>query len=336
MKETNIPLQLIDILADAQVHSGEQLGEQLGMTRSAINKHIKTLRSWGLNIETIAGKGYKLPYQINLLSKEAIKKQVDGVNIIVEPVIDSTNQYMLERINSLKSGDTCLAEYQSAGRGRRGRQWISPFGCNLYLSMYWKLDQGPAAAVGLSLVVGIVIAEALNKISQDKVKVKWPNDLYMNDKKLAGILVELTGKTGDAAHIIIGVGINIGMNKNNIENANTITQEWSSLRDEVENIERNELSANIIKSLRESLVIFEREGLKPFLERWFKLDNFLNRPVKLLIGNDIITGIERGINEQGALLLQKDNDEIIPYIGGEISLRPNWSYIIGRKISRPI
>ncbi|MCG9537455.1 bifunctional biotin--[acetyl-CoA-carboxylase] ligase/biotin operon repressor BirA [Providencia huaxiensis] len=323
MKETNIPLQLIDILADAQVHSGEQLGEQLGMTRSAINKHIKTLRSWGLNIETIAGKGYKLPYQINLLSKEAIKKQVDGVNIIVEPVIDSTNQYMLERINSLKSGDTCLAEYQSAGRGRRGRQWISPFGCNLYLSMYWKLDQGPAAAVGLSLVVGIVIAEALNKISQDKVKVKWPNDLYMNDKKLAGILVELTGKTGDAAHIIIGIGINIGMNKNNIEDANTITQEWSSLRDEVENIERNELSANIIKSLRKSLVIFEREGLKPFLERWFKLDNFLNRPVKLLIGNDIITGVERGINDQGALLLQKDNDEIISYIGGEISLRPN-------------
>ncbi|HHE6471553.1 TPA: bifunctional biotin--[acetyl-CoA-carboxylase] ligase/biotin operon repressor BirA [Providencia rettgeri] len=323
MKETNIPLQLIDILADAQVHSGEQLGEQLGMTRSAINKHIKTLRSWGLNIETIAGKGYKLPYQINLLSEEAIKKQIDGVNIIVEPVIDSTNQYMLERIAELKSGDTCLAEYQSAGRGRRGRQWISPFGCNLYLSMYWKLEQGPAAAVGLSLVVGIVIAEVLNRISQEKVKVKWPNDLYMNDKKLAGILVELTGKTGDAAHIIIGVGINIGMNNNNIESSKSITQEWSSLRDEVENIERNELSANIIKSLRESLVIFENEGLKPFLERWFKLDNFLNRPVKLLIGNDVITGIERGVNDQGALLLQKDNGEIIPYIGGEISLRPN-------------
>ncbi|HBC7431764.1 TPA: bifunctional biotin--[acetyl-CoA-carboxylase] ligase/biotin operon repressor BirA [Providencia rettgeri] len=323
MKETNIPLQLIDILADAQVHSGEQLGEQLGMTRSAINKHIKTLRFWGLNIETIAGKGYKLPYQINLLSEEAIKNQIDGVDIIVEPVIDSTNQYMLERIAELKSGDTCLAEYQSAGRGRRGRQWISPFGCNLYLSMYWKLEQGPAAAVGLSLVVGIVIAEVLNRISQEKVKVKWPNDLYMNDKKLAGILVELTGKTGDAAHIIIGVGINIGMNNNNIESSKSITQEWSSLRDEVENIERNELSANIIKSLRESLVIFENEGLKPFLERWFKLDNFLNRSVKLLIGNDIITGIERGVNDQGALLLQKDNGEIIPYIGGEISLRPN-------------
>ncbi|MEX6253445.1 bifunctional biotin--[acetyl-CoA-carboxylase] ligase/biotin operon repressor BirA [Providencia hangzhouensis] len=323
MKEASIPLQLIDILADAQIHSGEQLGDKLGMTRAAINKHIKTLRSWGLNIETVTGKGYKLPHQINLLNRAVIKQQISDVNIIVEPVINSTNQYMLERIPSLKSGDTCLAEYQSAGRGRRGRQWVSPFGCNLYLSMYWKLDQGPAAAIGLSLVVGIVIAETLNKISQEKVKVKWPNDLYMNDKKLAGILVELTGKTGDAAHIIIGIGINIGMNKNNIESSNTITQEWSSLRDEVEDIERNELSVNIIKALRESLVIFENEGLKPFLDRWFKLDNFLNRDVKLLIGDDIITGVERGINEQGALLLQKNNGEIIPYIGGEISLRPN-------------
>lgn len=323
MKETSIPLQLIDILADAQIHSGEQLGDKLGMTRAAINKHIKTLRSWGLNIETVTGKGYKLPYKINLLNEKEIKKQVNDVNIIVEPVIDSTNQYMLERINSLESGDTCLAEYQSAGRGRRGRQWVSPFGCNLYLSMYWKLDQGPAAAIGLSLVVGIVIAETLNKISQEKVKVKWPNDLYMNDKKLAGILVELTGKTGDAAHIIIGIGINIGMNVNNIENSNTINQEWASLRDEVENIERNELSANIIQALKKSLITFEKEGLKPFLDRWFKLDNFLNRSVKLLIGNDIITGIERGINEQGALMLQKDNGDIIPYIGGEISLRAN-------------
>lgn len=323
MKEASIPLQLIDILADAQIHSGEQLGDKLGMTRAAINKHIKTLRSWGLNIETVTGKGYKLPHQINLLNREVIKQQISDVNIIVEPVINSTNQYMLERIPSLRSGDTCLAEYQSAGRGRRGRQWVSPFGCNLYLSMYWKLDQGPAAAIGLSLVVGIVIAETLNKISQEKVKVKWPNDLYMNDKKLAGILVELTGKTGDAAHIIIGIGINIGMNKNNIESSNIITQEWASLRDEVKDIERNELSVNIIKALRESLVIFENEGLKPFLDRWFKLDNFLNRDVKLLIGNDIITGVERGINEQGALLLQKNNGEIIPYIGGEISLRPN-------------
>ncbi|ATG15757.1 MULTISPECIES: bifunctional biotin--[acetyl-CoA-carboxylase] ligase/biotin operon repressor BirA [Providencia] len=323
MKEMSIPLQIIDILADGQIHSGEQLGERLGMTRAAINKHIKTLRSWGLDIQTITSKGYQLPMQINLLNKQCIEKYVTGTQIIVEPVIDSTNQYMLDRIPNLQSGDTCLAEYQSAGRGRRGRQWISPFGCNLYLSTYWKLEQGPAAAIGLSLVVGIVIAETLNKLCGNKVKVKWPNDLYMNDKKLAGILVELTGKTGDAAHIIIGIGINIGMNKSIIKKDETINQAWSALTDEVENIERNELAGNIINALKKSLLIFEKQGLKPFLSRWFELDNFLERNVKLLIGNDIIVGVEKGINEQGALLLQKENGEIIPYIGGEISLRSN-------------
>ena len=323
MKEMSIPLQIIDILADGQIHSGEQLGERLGMTRAAINKHIKTLRSWGLDIQTITSKGYQLPMQINLLNKQCIEKYVTGTQIIVESVIDSTNQYMLDRIPNLQSGDTCLAEYQSAGRGRRGRQWISPFGCNLYLSTYWKLEQGPAAAIGLSLVVGIVIAETLNKLCGNKVKVKWPNDLYMNDKKLAGILVELTGKTGDAAHIIIGIGINIGMNKSIIKKDETINQAWSALTDEVENIERNELAGNIINALKKSLLIFEKQGLKPFLSRWFELDNFLERNVKLLIGNDIIVGVEKGINEQGALLLQKENGEIIPYIGGEISLRSN-------------
>ena len=323
MRETSIPLQVIDILADGKIHSGEQLGERLGMTRAAINKHIKTLRSWGLDIQTVTGKGYQVPNKINLLNKSDIEKYVDAVKIIVEPVIDSTNQYMLERIPNLNSGDTCLAEYQSAGRGRRGRQWISPFGCNLYLSTYWRLEQGPAAAIGLSLVVGIVIAETLNKVCGNKVKVKWPNDLYMNDKKLAGILVELTGKTGDAAHIIIGIGINIGMNENILQKEKPINQAWSSLTDEVENIERNKLAGNIINALRQSLLLFEKEGLKPFLAKWFDLDNFLGRSVKLLIGNDVITGIEKGINEQGALLLQTENGEIIPYIGGEISLRGN-------------
>lgn len=198
------------------------------------------------------------------------------------------------------------------------------FGCNLYLSMYWKLDQGPAAAIGLSLVVGIILAETLNKLGHVGVRVKWPNDLYLNDKKLAGILVELTGKTGDAAHIIIGVGLNIGMDKANLADKENINQQWASLNETNISINRNELAAKIIKSLREALLQFEKEGMTPFIERWYKLDNYLNRPVKLLIGEKVITGISRGINDQGALLLQQ-GDELIPYIGGEISLRSNDS-----------
>ncbi len=115
MKERNTPLDLINILADAQVHSGEQLGDKLGMTRAAINKHIKTLRSWGVNVQTVTGKGYKLPYPINLLNEDTIKQRVDDVNIIVEPVIDSTNQYMLERITELQSGIRVLLSIKVLG-----------------------------------------------------------------------------------------------------------------------------------------------------------------------------------------------------------------------------
>ncbi|MDU6061180.1 MAG: biotin operon repressor, partial [Enterobacter sp.] len=137
MKDHSIPLKLVEILSDGEFHSGEQLGESLGMSRAAINKHIQTLKSWGLDIYTVTGKGYSLPAPMQLLNEEAILAQLHQPNLAIIPVIDSTNQYLLERMNELQSGDACIAEYQQAGRGRRGRQWFSPFGANLYMSMYW-------------------------------------------------------------------------------------------------------------------------------------------------------------------------------------------------------
>ncbi|MBI6340478.1 bifunctional biotin--[acetyl-CoA-carboxylase] ligase/biotin operon repressor BirA [Proteus vulgaris] len=317
MKETPTPLLLIELLADGNIHSGEQLGESLGMTRAGINKHIQTLRSWGIDVQTVAGKGYQLDAPMNLLNVNSVNKNIKGEPASVIPVIDSTNQYLIQRISELKSGDVCIAEYQSAGRGRRGRQWISPFGRNLYLSMYWKLDQGPAAAIGLSLVVGVIMAEVLQKLGADGVKVKWPNDLYLNDKKLSGILVELTGKTGDVAHIVTGIGINIAMSKNQNE---AINQQWINLEQVGIKIDRNELACEITNALRDAFVQFEKQGLSVFIERWKRLDNFMDRRVKLIIGEKEIFGIAKGINDQGALLLEQDG-KIIPYIGGEISLR---------------
>lgn len=317
MKETPTPLLLIELLADGNIHSGQQLGESLGMTRAGINKHIQTLRSWGIDVQTVAGKGYQLDAPMNLLNVDSVNKNIKGEPASVIPVIDSTNQYLIQRISELKSGDVCIAEYQSAGRGRRGRQWISPFGRNLYLSMYWKLDQGPAAAIGLSLVVGVIMAEVLQKLGADGVKVKWPNDLYLNDKKLSGILVELTGKTGDVAHIVTGIGINIAMSKNQNE---AINQQWINLEQVGIKIDRNELACEITNALRDAFVQFEKQGLSVFIERWKRLDNFMDRRVKLIIGEKEIFGIAKGINDQGALLLEQDG-KIIPYIGGEISLR---------------
>lgn len=307
MKDNTVPLTLISLLADGEFHSGEQLGETLGMSRAAINKHVQTLRDWGL-MSLLFGKGYSLPEPIQLLDASLIHSQLDGGNITVLPVIDSTNQYLMDRIGQLESGDACVAEYQQAGRGRRGRKWFSPFGANLYLSMFWRLEQGPAAAIGLSLVIGIVMAEVLRDLGADKVRVKWPNDLYLLDRKLAGIPVELTGKTGDAAQIVIGAGINMSMRR--VEE-NVVNQGWINLQEAGINIDRNTLAARLIRELRAALVLFEHEGLAPYLPRWKKLDNFIDRPVKLIIGDKEIFGISRGIDAQGALLLEQ-NGEIKP------------------------
>lgn len=318
MKDHNVPLKLVDILSDGEFHSGEQLGERLGMSRAAINKHIQTLKSWGLDVYTVTGKGYSLSAPIQLLDEQAILSQVTQGNVSVIPVIDSTNQYLLERMHEMESGAACIAEYQQAGRGRRGRQWFSPFGANLYMSMYWRLEQGPAAAMGLSLVIGIIMAETLRSLGADDVRVKWPNDIYLNDRKLAGILVELTGKTGDAAQIVIGAGINLAMRT---ADASQINQGWINLQEAGVTVNRNELAARLINSLREALPLFEQEGLTPFVARWAALDNFINRPVKLLIGEREVHGIARGVNSQGGLLLEQDG-EIKAWVGGEISLRP--------------
>lgn len=317
MKDYTVPLTLISILADAEFHSGEQLGERLGMSRAAINKHIQTLRDWGIDVFTVPGKGYSLPEPIQLLDEEQISRQIEHGRVTVLPVIDSTNQYLLDRLSELQSGDACVAEYQQAGRGRRGRKWFSPFGSNLYLSMYWRLEQGPAAAIGLSLVIGIVIAEVLQSLGADKVRVKWPNDLYLQDRKLSGILVELTGKTGDAAQIVSGAGINLMMRR--VE-SDVVNQGWISLQEAGISIDRNTLAACLIKELRAGFKLFENEGLAPYLSRWEKLDNFINRPVKLIIGDKEVLGISRGIDAQGALLLEQDGITK-PWIGGEISLR---------------
>ncbi|OCG41601.1 MULTISPECIES: bifunctional biotin--[acetyl-CoA-carboxylase] ligase/biotin operon repressor BirA [unclassified Gilliamella] len=314
MRSYKNPLKLIEILADGQFHSGEELATIFGITRAGINKYIKQLREWGIELTSVQGKGYCLVAPLNLLNKTKIDQHYQSNSRCeILPIIDSTNQYLLDRIGQLTSGDCCVAEFQSKARGRRGRKWFSPFGTNLYFSMYWRLEQGVAAAMGLSLVVGIVIADTLHALSGQDIKVKWPNDLYLNDQKLAGILVELAGKTGDCAHVVIGVGVNLTMTN---PDTNIVNQKWANLG----NVDRNLLVAQVAKTLKSQLIEFEKHGLVPFINDWNRLDNFVNRPVKLLIGDNIIRGIAKGINDQGALLLEQ-NGKIEAHIGGEISLR---------------
>ncbi|MGL5653450.1 MAG: bifunctional biotin--[acetyl-CoA-carboxylase] ligase/biotin operon repressor BirA, partial [Vibrio sp.] len=265
------------------------------------------------------GKGYQLAQPMRLLDQAVLQSQVTNP-VELHPIIDSTNQYLLDHVNTLASGTVCLAEYQACGRGRRGRHWFSPFGANLYLSMYWRLDAGMAAAMGLSLVVGVAIVEALEAMGVNGVKLKWPNDLYYHDKKLAGILVEMSGQAGAAAHLVIGMGINLAMP----DKQDNIDQPWISLAEVTgwESIDRNALAINLINALDRTLRQYEVSGMQNVVERWNRWDNFIGRPVKLLIGTNEILGIERGIDAHGGVLLETP-EGLKSFIGGEISLRKN-------------
>lgn len=317
MKEHTIKLAILNALSTGDFISGEELGEQLGVSRAAISKHIKGIQDWGIDIFRVQGKGYQLSQQLQLLDESILKASLNTPVELI-PIIDSTNQYLLDRVNELESGSVCIAEYQAKGRGRRGREWVSPFGSNLYMSMFWRLDAGMAAAMGLSLVVGVAIVEALEKLGLNGVKLKWPNDLYYQDRKLAGILVEMSGQAGGAANLVIGMGMNLMMS----DQTEGITQPWASLTEvaDKEHIDRNQLAITMINTLNSALSDYEIYGMSGFVERWNRLDNFLGRPIKLIMGPREITGIAKGINEQGAVLLETENG-VESFIGGEISLR---------------
>ncbi|UCA11373.1 bifunctional biotin--[acetyl-CoA-carboxylase] ligase/biotin operon repressor BirA [Aeromonas enteropelogenes] len=318
MTLTPIRQTLISLLSDGQFHSGEQLGEQLGISRAAVSKHMATLKGLGLDLFSLTGKGYRLAVPLALYDQAQLQALAPMAPIHCFPVIDSTNQFLLERVNQARAGECCLAECQTAGRGRRGKPWISPFGCQLILSMYWRLEQGMAAAMGLSLAVGVAVVEALESLGYQGVELKWPNDLYYQGRKLAGILVEMSGSAGASCHLVIGVGLNLAMPAREGER---IDQAWAELRHiNPELVDRNQLAARVIERLQTAMQTFEQSGLGSFVAAWNRLDHFAGRPVRLLMGDQEVRGIARGIDDRGALRLETE-EGIKFYLGGEISLR---------------
>ncbi|TYK66990.1 bifunctional biotin--[acetyl-CoA-carboxylase] ligase/biotin operon repressor BirA [Colwellia echini] len=318
---------LIKSLAAGDFISGQLLGEQLNISRTAIAKHVKALTEMGLDIFSVTGKGYKLAQPLQLLEKDKIVSLLDTqtakINnqhlVEVHSLIDSTNDYLMRRLpNQVITGQVCLAEYQSAGRGRRGRQWISPFGSQIYLSMYWYLEQGLSAAMGLSLVTALAVSDAVQAQSGVQVQLKWPNDIYLDGVKLAGILIDLDGQALEPSHCVIGIGLNLNMP---VDMGKLIEQKWTDLQSHSKvKIDRNVFSAQLINSLRQRLQQYQQTGLSSMLDEWHAHDAFLNQRVKLITGERITQGICRGVNNQGALLLEV-NGVVKPIYGGEVSLR---------------
>jgi BirA family biotin operon repressor/biotin-[acetyl-CoA-carboxylase] ligase len=314
---------LIKALSGGQFVSGQTLGEELKISRAAISKHIKALIDMELDIYSVTGKGYKLSKPISLLDHSKIVEAIPKGSLIpeveVHSLIDSTNSYLLRRLpNQLLHGHVCIAEYQSAGRGRRGREWVSPFGSQIYLSIYWHLEQGLSAAMGLSLVSALAVSDAIYSATRIKVQLKWPNDIYLDGVKLAGILIDLEGQALEPSHSVIGIGINVDIPQ---QAAARIDQKWTDLQSHSETkIDRNLLSASLIYSLLQRLDQYQNEGLAGILDEWHAKDFYKDEHVKLITGNRVTRGIYRGVNLQGALLLEVEGKVRTVY-GGEVSLR---------------
>ena len=309
--------QLIRLLADGEFHSGEALGATLGVSRMAVSKQIKVLETIGLDVFKETGKGYKLSAPLQLLDAEQIAAG-SGVTVESHQGLGSTNQHLLDKAALLQKGHSCFAEYQTAGRGRRGKKWVSPYGSHLYTSTYWSLDAGIQAASGLSLVIGIAVARTLTDLGIVNTQLKWPNDVYVDGKKIAGVLVEIIATAGGECHLVIGLGLNVNMP---LQAGLEIDQAWTDINQQLpHSLDRNALATSYLTHLIKILTDFESFGFGHFVEEWNCCDAFRDSPVVLTIGNKKKYGIAKGIDHSGALLLEIDG-VISPFVGGEVSLR---------------
>lgn len=313
-------LTLLKLLADGAFHSGQVLGESLGVSRSAVWKQLQQLESdLGIEVHKVRGRGYRLATPIVLLDPAAIVESgmPGDWSVRTYDSIDSTNAEA-SRLIALGAPMPLLvvAEQQTAGRGRRGRKWVSPFAENLYYSLVLRIDGGMRQLEGLSLLVGLAVMNVLRDMGVQGAGLKWPNDVLVGRQKIAGILLELIGDPADVCHVIIGIGVNVNMRA-----STEVDQLWTSVRLQTGTpADRNTIAARISAQLEAFLAVHRQEGFLAFQKEWERGHLWQGAAVKLLSGIETVEGVVLGVDSLGALRLEVNGFEK-SFSGGELSLR---------------
>jgi BirA family biotin operon repressor/biotin-[acetyl-CoA-carboxylase] ligase len=317
-------------LADGRFHSGEALAGQLRVSRSAVWKAVGTLRALGAELEAVRNRGYRLNAATEPLAAAAIREHLPrGARARVAKLetvwsIASTNSALLER-RGAESGasEVLLAEYQSAGRGRRGRSWLAPPGGAICLSLSWVFREVPPDLGALGLVIGVCALRALTALDVRNLKLKWPNDLLAGERKLGGMLIDLRAESGGPAYVVIGIGLNVALGEGllrKIAQAGLPATDLASAG--LATGSRNRIAAALIEACLEGLAGFEREGLKPFIEAWRSADALRGRPIEVRSAEGTSTrGLARGIDVHGALMVETPAG-VQRFISGDVSVRP--------------
>jgi BirA family biotin operon repressor/biotin-[acetyl-CoA-carboxylase] ligase len=314
-------LALVDRLADGQWHSGEALASAFGIGRAALAKRVDRLMDWQLAVESRQGLGYRLASPLERLDVQRLARAAPGLRVSVQAVTDSTNSRLLDA-DAEHDPQALLAEFQTAGRGRRGRAWTSPFGANLYLSVAWSFAAWPPQLTALPLAVGIACARAIRAQGLPELKLKWPNDLIVDGRKLGGILLEHRGEGGGGCRVIVGVGINVRMAG---EQGREIAQPWINLDEALAArgrapVSRNALAAALLCELDALLRAYAIQGFEPLAADWQRLDLLRDQAVRVQSGEQGFDGTARGIDAQGALIVDAA-DRRHTLHAGEVSLR---------------
>ncbi|MCZ6802567.1 MAG: bifunctional biotin--[acetyl-CoA-carboxylase] ligase/biotin operon repressor BirA [Proteobacteria bacterium] len=317
--------KLLRLIADGELHSGEKLGNALGVSRTAIWKIINSLSHYGVTIVAVKGKGYRLSSSIEFLDKEILLSRIGSSaakilnKLEIFEEIESTNQYLLENLDvSDNHGNVVLAEYQSHGRGRRGSSWASPFGSGLCLSARWHFEQPLDSLICLSLAVGSAVIRVLGKMGFEGVGLKWPNDIFFQNRKLGGLLIETRGETAGPCDVVIGLGLNIALPADFEADINQPCIDLASIKDSVPS--RNVIAAELISEFMLLLDGYAEADTKDIINEWQEYDCMRGKQVKLILLDKNITGQVVGIDDEGALLMSID-DSVRKFTAGEISLR---------------
>ena len=309
--------------------SGDALAQASGQTRAAVWKRIEALRAAGVAIEARPGRGYALAQPLELLDTSAIRAQLPGGaadllrTLEVAWSVDSTNTRLLERPTPVEGAEVLLAERQTGGRGRRGRQWASPLAANLYLSVARTFGGGLARLPGLSLVAGVATVEALHALGFDAVRLKWPNDLVVVDgdglRKLGGLLVEGGGEHAGPVRAVLGLGLNVRMPA---AYAARIDQPWTDLATLAGDapVSRNTVVAMLLAHWLPALADFDAQGLDAFLPRFAAVDVLAGRAISVDAATGRRTGVALGLAPDGALRVRFDDGEQRVH-SGEVSVR---------------
>ncbi|MGI9229631.1 MAG: biotin--[acetyl-CoA-carboxylase] ligase [Gammaproteobacteria bacterium] len=311
---------LLKLLSDTDYHSGSHLADKLQVSRAAVWKSVKAMQKLGIAIQGKHGKGYRLLQQLDLLDEQQLKQHLNTPQPQLElhTELPSTNLYLLERMQHEPiHARVVLCEYQSQGRGRRGRDWVSPFAAGLYLSIGWHFAAPPASLNALSLASGVALIQALQQLGV-KPALKWPNDIIADDAKLAGILIESRSETATSCDVIIGIGLNVRLDSRYRRGIDQAVIDLASLTPK--QVTRNQLAAAIINQQFSMLHEVASHGPASFIDTWRKFDYLSGKQAALDTGGKTLHGLVKGVDDNGLLLMSIDGVEQ-RFSSGEVSLR---------------